>query len=610
MPVPCDTETAPEPREEEEEIALRLGDILPRVPAHLLKPGPHDATAQIRFSIDELAEKISRGRVSVPLDRLASVCPEVFRDSSAFPGEQEIQLPLQKLLEQVGLFVPKPSAPNGMPSDQLAQARAEAGRIIEANSASPAPDFATPPSVHAARIAKAISTARQIFGLFGRSSDSSSQDAAPDKPAPVNIPLDQQASLPASNPSPPAPATMQPAPPAQPPPEPPPEPIPPGCISVRVLPIFRLLPGQVLRSVSLPPEKARVILPLSAIDPQLAGGHVEIPVEDFVKALPEALRRDINPIPGTQVWIPLDEIFQNLPPDHLYYMPPIDLLAEPVAEPAKAPPSFDALPPVDAPAPPQQALRENSGRATPADPPRDSVDAPPPPAPPTPEPIPKSTGSSPVPEIPSTPPAAKIPATAPEVKAEAAPPPAATLPPDPKPAEPAPIETPAEPPAAASAPPPSRAPWMRGFQVPPPRLFSGGVTSSEPASSFAPIEPLPPAPATPEAKRTIDFIANQPGVFAAAAFVEGAVFASADFPRKPDLDALRDFMGAFTELALESGRRLGWNRVLTIACQQIHLTAVVRDTHFIVALHHDRVLSAPTHDALIAAADDLSKVAR
>src|ERR1700678_4220969 len=100
MTAPGDPEVTPEASEEEQEIVLRLGDILPRVPAQFLKPGPHDTMAQVRFSVDELAEKIARGRVNVPLNRLASVCPSVFRDSTAFPGgEQEIQLPLQKLLE-------------------------------------------------------------------------------------------------------------------------------------------------------------------------------------------------------------------------------------------------------------------------------------------------------------------------------------------------------------------------------------------------------------------------------------------------------------------------------------------------------------------------------
>jgi hypothetical protein len=148
---------------------------------------------------------------------------------------------------------------------------------------------------------------------------------------------------------------------------------------------------------------------------------------------------------------------------------------------------------------------------------------------------------------------------------------------------------------------------MRGFQVAPPLLFSGGSAPS--AASPAPHAAAPAAPPapTPEARRAVDFLATLPGVFAAAAFVQGAVFASADFPRKPDLDALRDFMGSFVGHALGSGQALGWTRILTIACEQFHATAVVRDTHFVVALHHDRVLPSLAHDSLIAAADDLGK---
>jgi hypothetical protein len=42
-------------------------------------------------------------------------------------------------------------------------------------------------------------------------------------------------------------------------------------------------------------------------------------------------------------------------------------------------------------------------------------------------------------------------------------------------------------------------------------------------------------------------------------------------------------------------------------CDNFHLTAVVRDNHFLVALHHDRNLSTLTYDALIGAADELNK---
>src|SRR5580658_4473748 len=125
MTAASDPQTTPRSGEESE-IVLRLGDILPRVPDHLISPGPHDFSAQIRFSLEELAEKIARGRVTVPLERLATAYPGVFRATAAQPAEKEIPLPLQKLLEQVGLVARKPPSPNGLPVDQIAQARARA----------------------------------------------------------------------------------------------------------------------------------------------------------------------------------------------------------------------------------------------------------------------------------------------------------------------------------------------------------------------------------------------------------------------------------------------------------------------------------------------------
>ena len=681
MPAPRDPEDASETRQEEEEIILRLSDILPRVPAHLLKPGPHDTRSQVRFSVEELAEKISRGRASVPLDRLASVLPDVFQESNAFPGEQEIPLPLQKLLEQVGLVAPKPPAPNGIPSDQVARAREEAGRIIQSHSEAPGPLPSRPapsapaanpsvlpstdpipapppppagattptPSVHASGLAKAFSTARQFLGMFGRPSESAPPPVDPEKSVAPKPPVTETASLPPVSTKPPqTPNADPPAPPPGPgPAEPPPQPaalqpIPDGCISVRLLPIFRLLPSEVLRSGTPPADDQRIALPLATIDPQLAGGHVEIPIEDFIMALPEAAKSAVNPVPGTQVWIPLDEIFQNLPPDHLFHMPPLDPLPEPLVsiepEPAPEPAiaeqkALPADPEPSQPAAPVQIIAEKAERApaevippsTPleSEPSPVSESTPPPPPAPTDLPIENAPPAEALPEpeaaeatagqpdppadpIPSSP-AADLPATTPEPA-----PPAADRPL--LPTEPAPPAAEVRPPTPepTATPQPSRAPWMHGFLVPPPRLFSGGTQPQSP--TLEPIEPStveppPPPPATPEAKRTADFLASQPGIFAAAAFVQGAVFASADFPRKPDLDALRDFMGTFIDRARDSGRRLGWNRILTISCEQFHLTAVVRDTHFVVALHHDRVLAPPTYDALIGAADELSKAA-
>jgi hypothetical protein len=346
----------------------------------------------------------------------------------------------------------------------------------------------------------------------------------------------------------------------------------------------------VLRPGAALPEDARVSLPLAIIDPQLAGGHVEIPIEDFTKALPEALRGTVQPVPETRVWIPLDEIFQNLPQDHLFYMPPLDAYAE--SPPPAVPPAVNQepkpawapitrkIPAAEAPAPVETpAFAEAKAPAE---------------APLTPE-VAASLEEKPM--ATETAPAANG-ANSPHSEA------AAVQAPDPANAEP--VHGPDE--DSAAAPQPSRAPWMHGFRVPPPRLFSSGAPTADlvlPQPAAA--EPLPTPAGTPEAKRTADFLAGQPGIFASAAFVQGAVFASEDFPRKPDLDALRDFMGAFIHSAQESGKRLGWNRVVTMACEQFHLTAVVRDSHFVVALHHDRVLPSVLYEALITAADDLGR---
>jgi len=651
MTAPCDPEETPEARSAEPQIVLKLGDILPRVPLELLAPGPHDPALQVRFTVEELAEKIARGKVTVPLERLAAAFPGVFRQHGVSSGDTDVSLPLQKLLDQVGLAARKANAPASVPGEQAAQARAQAERIIEANASRPVPEFATAPSVHAVRIAKAITTARNLFGLFPKPGDTFGEIAKGELVAPFSTKEKEKQIAPVSAEAPaasPRPAQQNPAPtqPSPAPTKPDPVPLQPGAISLRAAPIFRLLPSGILCSGDPVPEDARVTLPLSALESQIPGGHVDIPLEDFIAALPEALRGRLNPVPGTQVWIPLDEIFQNLPIDHLFYMPPLNPGAEAASNvEADSPPAETkaeitheaAAIPEPTPSVPESraGAAEPETAPEPTSPPADSPAAAAPNAPADPivnqEPPPvNESAPQTAPALPTEPPA-----TAPQAEGASTPPhveqaatesaPTESAPTESAPTESAPTESaPAEPapaePALAEAPvpeptppPPIRAPWMHGFQVPPPRLFASSPEASDSTipsieqPAAAPMETVPAAPPTPEAKRTADFLAGQPGIIAAAAFVEGAVFASADFPRRPDLDTLREFMGVFIENAHDCGRRLGWNRFLTIACEEFHLTAIVRDRHFIVALHHDRALPPLTHDALILAADDLDR---
>ncbi|HYR58439.1 MAG TPA: hypothetical protein VEO95_07415, partial [Chthoniobacteraceae bacterium] len=84
------------------EIVLTVGDVLPRIPVALLRPGPRDLKRVLRFHIDELSSDITRGRPGVALSLIAAQCPELFHSPIGDDDDMEIRLPLQKLVEQVG----------------------------------------------------------------------------------------------------------------------------------------------------------------------------------------------------------------------------------------------------------------------------------------------------------------------------------------------------------------------------------------------------------------------------------------------------------------------------------------------------------------------------
>ncbi|WP_348546613.1 hypothetical protein [Chthoniobacter sp.] len=90
---------------------LTLGDVLSRIPTHYLKPGTHDAKRELRFKVNDLSSDIARGRAAVPLSRIAQLLPEIFVKEISSDEDTEVRLPLQKLVEQIGLLrsQPKPS---------------------------------------------------------------------------------------------------------------------------------------------------------------------------------------------------------------------------------------------------------------------------------------------------------------------------------------------------------------------------------------------------------------------------------------------------------------------------------------------------------------------
>lgn len=111
------TAERPPPSEQRpQEIVLTLGDVLARIPTPLLHVGLHDAARELRFSIDDLSSDIARGRAAIPLSKIAALCPDVFSREIGPDDDTEIRLPLQKLVQQIGLLRSRPQEPVAPPA--------------------------------------------------------------------------------------------------------------------------------------------------------------------------------------------------------------------------------------------------------------------------------------------------------------------------------------------------------------------------------------------------------------------------------------------------------------------------------------------------------------
>lgn len=140
------------------EIVLTLGDVLSRIPTQLLQAGFHDANRELRFAVDDLSADIARGRAAVPLSKIAALCPDVFAREIAPGDDTEIRLPLQKLVEQIGLLrgrppgpVAEPAAPEAAPAKDSPPPSEDPPPAPEAAAEPPAmSDTSRPPAVEPA----------------------------------------------------------------------------------------------------------------------------------------------------------------------------------------------------------------------------------------------------------------------------------------------------------------------------------------------------------------------------------------------------------------------------------------------------------------------------
>lgn len=105
--------TAPLPASADE-IVIALGDVLPRIPAQFLRPGPHDPKLELRIPSADLSTDFARGRATVRLSILAGLVPRIFSGKISAPDDAEVPLPLQKLFAQISAL-PAKSTPSPPP---------------------------------------------------------------------------------------------------------------------------------------------------------------------------------------------------------------------------------------------------------------------------------------------------------------------------------------------------------------------------------------------------------------------------------------------------------------------------------------------------------------
>ena len=84
-------------------VSLEIGDFLDRLPTNFLKGDPVDRQQKVAFEASELYSDLSKGRASVPASVIYRRCPEIFSRPVSDTEDVEVALPLQKLVEQMGM---------------------------------------------------------------------------------------------------------------------------------------------------------------------------------------------------------------------------------------------------------------------------------------------------------------------------------------------------------------------------------------------------------------------------------------------------------------------------------------------------------------------------
>ena len=352
-------------------ISLALADVLPQVPADLVKPIESiDGTRRILFKASEMERGMASGKPTVSLVAIFQQVPEIFLRTTAPAETVQVQLPFKKVLEQFASLqvrgdqekhqsVPQVETPFlkvtledssrfgtkieplEMQSGDLPMVRVEpptaqafASDEPEATSQTPTSNPNGNGSAPRPSFEKPAQTPTRIpFKLTPNGTD---------VPAPESVPASSGPSVPNLLPSPPAPVRIPfkispPVEEARPKTEPwltaesfglKPEAKAPAPsveakapaasaevkIALALKPILQGLPPvQLNGDPGTVPAEARVEFPFALIEPQLVAGKIAVTPAVFEAGMPAEYRGLFKASEATDVLLPLQEVLKNLP---------------------------------------------------------------------------------------------------------------------------------------------------------------------------------------------------------------------------------------------------------------------------------------------------------
>ena len=354
-------------------ISLDLADVVAGMPPGHVKPLGEDGNRRILLRASEVEKGMANGKPSVSLATIYEQVPEIFLRTISPSDTWQVQLPFAKVLDQFTslhvrsdqerpLVVPQVETPflkvavedcsefgttldplemepGDLPVVRVEPPTAEAFAAAEPEPALDAGLQTSPAPVPSpTATAKSPQTPTRIpFKLSPNGTDA---------PAPESVPASSGPSVPNLSPATPAPApvripfkmtppsddlrpkpepwltkesmaTASEAPVAPPVPEVAPKPLSAADVKIALplLPILRTLPPmQLTGDASSVPAEARLELPFSLIEPQLASGRVSVTAKVFETSLPAEYRSLFQAGPGAvDVSLPLQEVLKNLP---------------------------------------------------------------------------------------------------------------------------------------------------------------------------------------------------------------------------------------------------------------------------------------------------------